>query len=246
MSRQVLIIGATSAIAEEVARIYAARGATLSLLARDGERLEALVGDLRVRGAAQVRATRFDAANRASCDGALREVLAGSGTFEVALIAHGTLPDQAACDADVARTLEEFQVNGLSVLGMLVPLAEYFEQAGRGTIAVIGSVAGDRGRLPNYLYGAAKAAVHTYLQGLRARMYRCGVQVLTVKPGRVETPMTAGMESGIPAISARAAAERIVHAIDTGKEVVYLPSWWRLVMWLLRLLPERLFKRFSF
>ncbi len=243
---RILIIGATSTMAEAVARIYAQRGADLCLLARDADRLEALAADLRIRGANAVRCASFDAALPDSCDTALANVLAGADGFDLVLIAHGSLPVQSECDASVAQTRSELEVNLVSVLAMLVPLASHFEQRGRGTIAVIGSVAGDRGRQPNCLYGAAKSALATYLQGLRSRLHGSGVHVMTIKPGRVDTPMSAAVESGIPMISADEAARQIVRGIERGRDVIYLPAWWRYVMWMLCQVPEWLFKRFSF
>jgi short-subunit dehydrogenase len=167
------------------------------------------------------------------------------GGLDVALIAHGTLPDQKACEASVALTLKEIDNNGLSVVALATLLGEKFEAQGHGTLAVIGSVAGDRGRQSNYVYGAAKGMVSLFLQGLRNRLAKKGVQVLTIKPGFVDTPMTASFPKGALWAQPDDIARGILRAIGQGKDVVYLPGFWRLIMLIIRHVPERIFKRLS-
>ena len=137
------------------------------------------------------------------------------GGLDVALIAHGSLPDQKACETSVELTLREIEINGLSVVALATRLGEKFEAQGRGSLAVIGSVAGDRGRQSNYVYGAAKGMVSLFLQGLRNRLARKGVQVLTIKPGFVDTPMTAAFSKGALWAKPAGIAGGIVRAIDT-------------------------------
>jgi len=241
--QRVLIIGATSAIAEASARIFAERGDTLHLLARRAERLEALAADLRLRGAAAVTQGLLDASDFEAQDAALEAACDALGGLDVALIAYGDLPDQKACEEDAARALEALTLNGTSVIALMTRLAGRMEQQGDGTLAVISSVAGDRGRQSNYLYGSAKGMVSIFLSGLRNRLHGRGVKVVTIKPGFVDTPMTAAFQKGPLWASPDSVAKGIVKAIDRGADVVYLPWFWRWIMLVIRLIPEPLFKR---
>jgi decaprenylphospho-beta-D-erythro-pentofuranosid-2-ulose 2-reductase len=240
---RVLVVGATSAIATETARIYAARGARLFLAARNADRLEAVAADLRTRGAAGVETALLDATDHQRCEDVVDAAWTALGGLDVALLAHGVLPDQARCQASAAETLRSIDVNFGSAVALLTPLANRFEAAGRGCIAVIGSVAGDRGRQSNYVYGAAKGGVDRFLQGLRNRLFHAGVAVVTLKPGFVDTPMTAGLAQGPLFVSARRAGRDVHRAIERRRDVAYIPWFWRPIMAIIRALPERLFKR---
>jgi decaprenylphospho-beta-D-erythro-pentofuranosid-2-ulose 2-reductase len=160
------------------------------------------------------------------------------------LIAHGTLSDQCACESSVEGLRREFDVNAVAAMSLLTLLANRFEQRKAGTLAVISSVAGDRGRQSNYVYGAAKAALSTFLGGLRQRLAKSNVDVLTIKPGFVDTPMTAAIanKGALWATPERVAAG-IVRAIDRRRSVVYLPGFWRGIMLVIRTIPEPLFKK---
>ena len=243
--QKVLIIGATSAIAEATARVWAARGASLFLVGRQAERLETIAADLRVRGAALVECLVMDACDAPAHVTMLDAAEASMGGLDVALIAHGSLPDQKACEASVQLTLKEIDTNGVSVIALATLLGERFEKQRAGSLAVISSVAGDRGRQSNYVYGAAKGMVSLFLQGLRNRLYRHGVQVLTIKPGFVDTPMTAAFPKSALWAKPEAIARGIVRAIDRRRDEVYLPGFWRLVMTLIRHIPEPVFKKMS-
>lgn len=241
--RKVLIIGATSAIAEAVARRFAGSGDRLHLMARNPERLQDLARDLRVRGATAVDCSPFDAKDHAGTASIIGQAIQSMGGLDVVLIAHGTLPDQKACEASFDLTLQELDTNAISVMGMLTYLANYCEAHRHGTIAVISSVAGDRGRQSNYVYGAAKGAVSVFLQGLRNRLYRSGVRVLTIKPGFVDTPMTASFKKGLLWVSPETIARGIEAAIARGRDVAYLPRFWLPIMCVIKMIPERIFKR---
>jgi len=243
--QKILIVGATSAIAEATARLWAARGEALFLVGRNGARLEAIAADLRVRGAVSVGCLAMDATDRAAHAAMLEAATAALGGLDVALIAHGTLPDQKACEASVELTLREIDNNGLSVVALAMLLATRFEAQGHGTLAAIGSVAGDRGRQSNYVYGAAKGMLDLFLQGLRNRLAKKGVQVLTIKPGFVDTPMTASFKKGALWAQPADIARGILRAIEQRRDVVYLPGFWRLIMAIIRHIPERIFKRLS-
>jgi len=243
--QRILIIGATSAIAEAAARRFAARGARLYLLARNLERLRDLASDLAIRGAAAVDCAGLDVNAFDRHPAAIEDAARAMGGIDVALIAHGTLGDQAACEQSIDLTLLELSTNAISVISLLTLLANRFETQGGGSIAVISSVAGDRGRRSNYVYGAAKGAVTIFLQGLRNRLQRSGVHVLTIKPGFVDTPMTAALEKGPLWSSAERIAQGIERALEGKRDVVYLPAWWRLAMTAIKLIPERIFKKLS-
>ena len=188
---QVLIIGATSAIAQAVARRYAQQGAKLFLVARDAERLDALADDLAVRGASGVEGLAADLTDVDRHPEIVAAALDGLSGMDTVLIAHGVLPDQEVCEQSVRDALHSIDVNFLSVVSLLTPLANKLAERKSGVIAVISSVAGDRGRQSNYIYGSAKSGLDAFLQGLRNRLFKSGVHVLTIKPGFVATPMTA-------------------------------------------------------
>ncbi len=242
---RILIVGATSAIATAVARLYAREGAVLYLLGRDEERLQSLVADLRVRGAAEVHGAAFDAARTADHGDILRRAFETLGTVDLVLLAHGSLPRQAECERDVSLGLRELEVNGIGSASLLAHIANHMEAQGSGCIAAVTSVAGERGRASNYLYGSAKALVSTYLQGLRGRLHARGVRVLDIRPGFVDTPMTAGLAKGALWADPERVAADIVRAVDKRRELLYTPFFWRYIMWLIRLLPEPVFKRLS-
>ena len=245
MSKRILIIGATSAIAEAAARQWAARGDALFLVGRKRQKLDDIAADLKVRGAANAGVFEMDATDAAMHPSMLEAAVTALGGLDVALIAHGTLPDQKACEASVAMTLAEIDNNGLSVVALCTLLGNHFEAQGSGSIAVISSVAGDRGRQSNYVYGAAKGMVTRYLQGLRNRLAKKGVQVLTIKPGFVDTPMTAEFKKGALWAQPADVARGILAAIDKGRDEVYLPGFWRLIMLVIRHIPEFVFKKLS-
>ena len=240
---RILILGATSAIAHAAARRFARDGARLVLAARDAERLAANAADLRARGATSVETVPFDAlafGRHAEVVDAAWRVFDG---LDGALLAWGTLPDPAAVNVNADDAVEAFEANATSVISVLTHLAGRFEAQRSGVIAVIGSVAGDRGRASNYVYGAAKGAVALFAGGLRGRLARAGVRVVTVKPGFVDTPMTADVPKNPLFADAAAVGARIHAAMLGGGEVVYAPGFWRPVMAGIRAVPERLFKR---
>ena len=239
--QKVLIIGATSAIAESVARLYAARAATIFLVGRNVSRLEAIAADLRVRGAAQVATHVLDVADLDAHTAMLDAAWATYGNIDTVLIAHGTLPDQAACDASVNTALREFAINGTSTIALCTALAQRL--APGSNLAVISSVAGDRGRASNYLYGSAKAAVTAFLSGQGQRLRQQGINVLTIKPGFVDTPMTQAFKKGALWASADKVALGIVRASDRRKAVVYLPGFWWAIMMVIKNIPEFIFRR---
>jgi decaprenylphospho-beta-D-erythro-pentofuranosid-2-ulose 2-reductase len=243
--RKTLIIGATSAIAEATARMLAERGDALYLVARNEPRLAAIAADLSVRGSPRVGCEVLDANDVAAHESMLARAESFLAGCDSVLIAHGTLSDQKACESSVELTLRELNTNALSVVALLTRIANLMAQRRAGTIAVISSVAGDRGRGSNYVYGSAKALVTAFLSGLRQRLGKCGVNVVTIKPGFVDTPMTAACAKGPLWAHPQRIAAGIVRAIDRNSSTVYLPGFWRPIMWVIRTIPERVFLRLS-
>jgi decaprenylphospho-beta-D-erythro-pentofuranosid-2-ulose 2-reductase len=242
---KVLILGATSAIALATTRIYAARGAAFYLVARDPKKLSVVAADAQVRGASAVyiRAVNLNDTNAHAS--LVADAVQQLSHLDIVLIAYGVLGDQSHGERDFAVAEAVFHTNFLSVVSLITHLANELEQRQSGTIAVISSVAGDRGRKGNYIYGTSKAAVTVFLQGLRNRLDRHGVTVLTVKPGFVSTPMTAHIKQGVLFTSSDKIGLGIVSAIERRKDVVYLPWFWRPIMWIVRSVPERIFKRLN-
>ncbi len=242
---RVMIIGATSAIAHETAKCYAQEGAELFLVARSAAKLDDIGNDLKVRGARRIETFVLDVNDLERHEEMLDTAIAALNGIDAVLIAHGTLGDQQKCQQSVSETLKEFQTNCLSVISLLTLLANYFEQQHRGCIAVISSVAGDRGRQSNYVYGSSKAAVSAFLQGLRGRLAKANVAVVTIKPGFVDTPMTAHVKKGLLFASAQTVGEGAYKAMKARKEVVYLPGFWRMIMLIVKSIPEQVFKKLS-
>jgi short-subunit dehydrogenase len=237
---RVAIFGATSAIAAEIGRVYAGRGARLFLAGRDPAKLRAVVG---ARGDAVAGFREVDL----TVPGAAADVVAAAvetlGGLDVAVIAHGWLGDQLASERDAAEAERVIAANFTSAVALLVPLGNHFEAAGGGHIAVLSSVAGDRGRPRNYTYGAAKAALNVYLQGLRTRLWRRGVGVHALKLGPVDTPMTATHTKNALFARADTVAAAIVGAIDAGRAEAYVPWFWRYIMAVVRNMPEAALQR---
>ena len=243
--KRILIVGATSSIAEHCARLWAAQGAVeLVLVVRDAGRGERLAADLRVRGRqAQVEVIAAGFQEPAAIEAALGAAW-GTGV-DVALVAHGVLPDQPACEQDLAACRDALEVNAVSPVLFAEGIARRMAAQGRGTLAVIGSVAGDRGRKSNYVYGAAKGLVERYLQGLRHRFAGSGIKVVLVKPGPTDTPMTAHLKGSTKLAPVETVARQIVDAIAQGREVVYAPGKWRVIMLVIRHLPAFVFNRMN-
>jgi short-subunit dehydrogenase len=247
MRQNILIIGATSSIAEAVALRYAKESAQFFLVARNKSKLDAVSANLTAHGARRVITFVMDANDSNLIPDMLDACWKTYEVIDVALIAHGTLPSQLRSETDMPYAIAEFRTNAESAITCMAGLAERFSPQGKGVIAVIGSVAGDRGRASNYLYGSAKAAIETYASGLRGRLSKTGVHLLTIKPGFVATAMTA--ELNLPAlltVSPEHVARDIQQAILKRKDVLYTPWFWAIIMRIIRLVPEVIFKRMRF
>ena len=241
--KKILIIGATSTIAEATARIWAQRGDELFLVARNQERLNSVTKDLKVRGAPEVNSYCMDANNFDQHLSMLDKAFRVLGAIDIVLIAHGTLSNQKECEQSIDLTIQEIKTNALSVIALLTHLANRFEKQGAGTIAVISSVAGDRGRASNYVYGSTKAMVTAFTSGLRQRLYKSNVAVVTIKSGFVDTPMTSEFKKGLLWAKPFIVAPRIIRAIDRRKGEVYVPAFWYIIMTVLKSIPCKIFRQ---
>lgn len=242
---RILALGATSAIAEATLRLFAARGASFYLVARNPDKLAAVAADLKTRGASAVATHVLDLDDTGAHPAMLEAAAENLGTIEMALLAHGVLGDQQRAEKSYLAAEAILGTNFLAPVSLLTWLANYFEASHQGTLAVISSVAGDRGRKSNYVYGASKGALSIFLDGLRSRIDRADVHVLTIKPGFVATPMTAHLPQGPLFAQPSKVAAGIFSAIENRKDVVYVPAFWAVIMLIIRMIPRRIFKKLN-
>jgi short-subunit dehydrogenase len=240
-----LILGATSRVAQEIARLLGERGAELFLVGRDARKLQAVCDDLRVRGAARVEAAAADLDAVDRHEALVEEAERALGPLDLAVIAQGGLGEPELYRDSGEALARVLHTNLVAPASLLTAVARRMEARRHGCIVGIGSVAGDRARRANYGYGAAKGGLALVLQGLRARLHPSGVRVVTVKPGWVDTPMTAHLPRNALFARPDRVARRIVAAAEGGGEVVYVPGFWRAVMVAIRLVPEGLYKRLA-
>ena len=245
MTRRVLILGATSGIAQETSRCFAAERAKLFLVARDEKKLKALADDLKIRGAQAVETFCADLSDDSVQAVIISRALTAWSGLDAALIAHGTLIDQLSAENDPALLRKSIETNYCSAVGLLTRLGRVFEEQRSGVLAVIGSVAGDRGRRSNYIYGSAKAGIATFAGGLRLRLARAGVQVVLLKPGWVDTPMTAHLRQNFLYISAERAGRSVYNAMLSPRAIVYVPWYWKWIMGMIRAVPESVFAKLN-
>jgi hypothetical protein len=244
--KTIVVFGATSAIGQEVCRLQAQDASHFVLCARSADKLEVVAADLRSRGEATVTTYIVDFSDPSSYSELIGKITAENETVNSWCFFHGILPEQPSCEDSLVASRAAIQVNLLSVLDLLNPIANYMEIKKSGSIVVVSSVAGDRGRGSNYIYGTAKGALSIYLQGLRNRLASSGVTVLDVKPGFVKTPMTDHLEnSGVLWASPNTIAAEIVAGVRKKSDVIYTPGYWRLIMFVIRAIPEKIFKRLS-
>ena len=244
---RIVIVGATSAIAEHCARLWLQSGSVdMTLIGRDESRLQRLVADLRVRSPdASIRAMTAQFLDASAIQATVDGIVA-QGAVELALIAQGALPAQADCQNNLRACHDALAINGLSPVLYAEAFAKHMANANCGTVAIIGSVAGDRGRKSNYVYGAAKGMLARYAQGLQHRFAGTGVQVLLLKPGPTDTPMTAHLKvQGAKLAAVEDVARDIVQAIRKGQRVAYVPGRWRLIMLVLMHLPSFIFNKMN-
>jgi short-subunit dehydrogenase len=243
--KSILVLGATSAIAEQTLRLLAKDGANFFLVGRNKERMQSIKEDLIVRGAGAVEIEVSGYTDYSCHSSILTRALQSMGSIDLAFIAYGMLGDQNLLQSEYSLTQELLEINFISTVSWLTQLANLMEKRGKGQIAVITSVAGDRGRKSNYIYGASKGALDIFLSGLRNRLFARGVNVLTIKPGFVDTPMTKNVRKNLLFAQPEFIARGIYKALKKKKDIVYLPSIWLFIMIIIRNIPESLFKRMN-
>lgn len=245
--KNIVIVGATSAIAEHCARQWAqGQEVDMTLIGRDLERLERIARDLQVRSPnSEIRSMTADFLAPTSIQQSVDQALA-ERSVDIVLIAHGSLPDQEACQNDLTTAYQAMEINALSPVLYAEAFAAHMARADKGTLILIGSVAGDRGRKSNYVYGAAKGLVTRYAQGLQHRFAGSGVKVLLVKPGPTDTPMTAHLKrDGARLAPVEDVASEIVQAAAKGTATLYTPRKWQLIMMIIRHIPSVIFNKLN-
>ncbi len=242
--KRIVIIGATSTIAEHCARLWVTdTPVNLTLVGRDADKTERVAADLQVRSTQSViQVLTVDFINPLAIQ-QLVEGIVDEGRVDIVLIAHGSLPDQAVCQQDLSVCHQELTINGVSPVLFAEAFAGHMQKANQGTLAIISSVAGDRGRKSNYIYGAAKGLVTGYAQGLQHRFANTSVKVVLIKPGPTDTPMTAHLKQPVGLAQVEDVAKEIVSAINQGKPVVYTPAKWAVIMMVIRHLPNIIFNK---
>jgi decaprenylphospho-beta-D-erythro-pentofuranosid-2-ulose 2-reductase len=243
--RKILVLGATSGIAEATCRIWASQGASLFLVARNAEKLAAVAADLKTRGASYVDTAVADLDDTDQHSSLLAHAVNSLTGMDIAYLAHGVLGDQIEAERDFNTAAQILHTNFMAPVSLLTWLANFCVQRHAGTLAVLSSVAGDRGRKSNYVYGSSKGGLSAFLDGLRNRIDREGVTVLTIKPGPTKTAMTAGMPKSEKFADVDSVAESIVSAIDKRKDILYVPLQWQPIMFIIRNIPERIFKKLN-
>jgi decaprenylphospho-beta-D-erythro-pentofuranosid-2-ulose 2-reductase len=243
--KKIIVIGATSTIAEATCRLFAAEGDMLYLVGRNEVSLKEISEDLTLRGANATKYQVQDLNTISKHHEIFDKANHFMGGIDLIFIAHGTLPDQTGCEKSVEKTINEFNTNAISVISLLTHSSNIFEAYSKGMIVVISSVAGDRGRRSNYIYGSAKGSVSIFLEGLRGRLEKNGIKVITIKPGFVDTNMTKGIDKNFLWSSPEKIARGIKGAIENKKDVVYLPGYWKYIMCIIKLIPGFIFKKLS-
>ena len=240
---RVLILGANSAIAREFAVRCAARGDRLYLVGRDATKLSALKSELSSNVEGDAVADLTDTRSNAAL---IEQAIQTLGELDLVLIAHGFIGDQIETEHSWEAAQQVLATNFLSVVSLLIPLANQLERQGHGNLVVLASVAGDRGRPRNYTYGSAKGALNVYLEGLRSRLYGTGVKVFTIHLGPVHTPMTVDHKKNALFAHPGPIAEDLLRIVERGRQDVHLPWFWAPIMAVVRNLPEPLFQRLGF
>lgn len=242
--KNIVIIGATSAMAKSLSRLHAANNDRLVLCARNTGNLGIVADDIRTHGGEVLGTIETDFQQSSGYETLFDDIQKLCENVDIWYFFHGVLPDQEACEQSIELTRESFQVNFNSVVDLLTPIANEIERNGKGTIVVVSSVAGDRGRQSNYVYGTAKGAMNIFLQGLRNRLQATSGHVVTVKPGFVKTPMTAHLkQDGFLWATADKVAEDIYRGVKKNRSVIYTPRIWQFIMLIISHIPEFIFKR---
>jgi short-subunit dehydrogenase len=241
--KRILVLGGYSGIAQKVEEKWARQGASLYLVGRSQAKLEVVRNHLLVLGAKEVYIESADLNNLNAHKSILQRAVASLNGLDLLFVCYGILPDQKMLEEEPEKIVENYNTNAISVIHFVTTSVNYFESRNAGTIAVVTSVAGERGRKSNYFYGSAKACVDIYLEGLRHRLFHSGVKVITIKPGVVDTPMTKELGKKILIASPERVAEDIIRGIENGKHIIYTPWYWKYILGVIKLLPERIFSK---
>jgi decaprenylphospho-beta-D-erythro-pentofuranosid-2-ulose 2-reductase len=242
--QSVLVLGGTSDIAlATVRKIVARRGARVVLAARKPETCDSAAAVLRDAGASEVHSVAFDATDFASHEGFVRATFDRFGDFDLVLVAFGVLGDQARAEHDPGAALEIVQTNFTGTVSVTVPVVTRLRAQGHGDLVLLSSVAGERVRRSNFVYGSSKAGIDGYYQGLAASLATSGVRVMIVRAGFVHTKMTDGLKAAPLSVTADAVADAVVRGLARGREIVWVPPAMRYVMVVLRHLPVAVFRR---
>ena len=245
--KHIVIIGATSAIAQECAKLWVKESPKhLTLVVRNANKAKRIQADLQVRSPeSQIKIVQMGFIDAIEIEAAANTI-GKQREIDIVLIAHGSLPDQLECENDIALCKDTLEVNGISPVLFAESFATAMEKTKKGTVAIIGSVAGDRGRKSNYVYGAAKGLVSRYAQGMQHRFANTPIKIILIKPGPTDTPMTASLKTkGVGMASAAEVAKNITEGIAKGKAVVYTPKKWALIMLVIKHIPRVVFNKLN-
>lgn len=245
-NKNIIVFGATSAIAHAVLKIYAKASCNLYLVARNPEKLAVVADDLSSRGASILMTESYDFDNYSKLINSLNAAKKQFSSIDIVFVAHGTLPEQKELEQDPLALTEFININYLSTAHICLTAVNLLEKQNNGTIAIISSVAGDRGRKSNYIYGASKSAVNTLIEGIQGRLCKSAIKITNIKPGMIDTPMTEAMSKGILWANPETIAPLIVQGIKKGKNTIYVPTFWRLIMLVIKLIPTKILQRLNF
>lgn len=241
--KKILIFGATSLIAEKCCKIWAKKNYELFLVGRDLDRLKIISTDLKIRYSTKINIFQSDLIeikNHEKCFLAALKILK---KFDIILLAHGSLSNEDKARNEIDYALEELELNALSFISLLILASKYLEITGGGIIALLSSVAGERGKSSNYLYGSAKSMINTYCSGMRQWYFNSNISIVTINLGFVDTPMTKNFKKNFLWSSADKVAAKIIKAIDKKRDIVYIPKFWFIILFIIKAIPENIFKR---
>ena len=241
----IAIFGATSAVAQALAKLHAAEKHSILLIGRNTEHLESIANDLKVRGAKQVECVSVDLAKTDEHPNLFQQLSTSNNNISKYYFFYGVLPDQAQCETSWQQTYQALNTNFISKVSLLTLLANKIENEKNRSLIVVSSVAGDRGRQSNYVYGTSKGALTIFLQGLRNRLQKADCNVVTVKPGFIDTPMTQEFDKNFLWASPDKVAKDIFYAANKKRDVIYTPWFWRYIMLIIKSIPEPVFKKLS-
>jgi len=243
--KNIIIIGATSAISQAVAKQLLSEDVCFHLVARDKDKLDIVENDLRARGCGNAICYKLDFNDFVAHKNLVETISKSVDNIDTLFICFGIMHTQIDCEENVAKAIEQVNSNYTSTVSLLVLFSQVMSNQVSGTIAVVSSVAGDRGRKSNYIYGSAKAGLTTFLEGLRYKLYAQGINVLTIKPGFVDSPMTAGIEKGALWATTEQVATHIIKGIEKKKSIIYVPPFWFYIMFIIKMIPAFIFRKLN-